>query len=229
MDTRYVVGLDSSPTGTALSRVYADGSYDTTKIFPGNLRDFARMELIEQAVVNFAGNAAMVAIEGPALGYDGEGQQGRHENAGLWWQLATALAWKRSLPLAYVAPTTLKVYATGNGACKKLAVMMALTARYGFAMPDEDQGDAFVLALMAADHLGFAPRELPKTHRRALDSVVWPRPGDRPGISLFASTKPPKASAPRQRKPRKATTSSDLVLAPDEEELMLPLLVGEGG
>lgn len=229
-DQRFVVGIDSSLEGTGLARVYADGSFETTKIIPPGLRDFARMEFVVQAIVNWTGNASMVAIEGPALGYDNEGQRGRHENAGMWWQIAMAIAWQRGLLLAYVSPNTIKMYATGVGTGRKIGVMMNLATRFGFTIPDEDQGDALVAAAMAADHLGFPPRELPKTHLRALRSVVWPKPGDPAGISLFASTKPPKKAkahrAPRQRGPKAATPQ--LLLAPGEEELLLPLpdLVG---
>lgn len=226
MNPRYVVGIDSSPSGTGLSRVYADGSYETGIIKAGDLRDFARMEFVVKQVVAWTGNAAMVAIEGPALGYDGDGQQGRHENAGLWWQVAMAVACTLRVPLAYVSPGTLKVYATGNGGCSKLAVMMELRAQYDFVIADADQGDALVLGAMAADHLGFALRELPGKQRRALESVVWPKPGDPAGISLFASTKPTKARAPRRRKAAKEPTR--LRLGPDEVEVPLPLMESVG-
>lgn len=221
MNPRYVVGIDPSLDGTGLSRVYADGSFETTKIDPKTLRDFARMEFVVQAVVNWTGNAAMVAIEGPAVGYDGASQTGRHENAGLWWQIAMAVAWQRGLPLAVVTPGTLKMYATGNGGASKIAVMMALTQRFGFAIPDPDQGDALVLGAMAAAHLGFPPRELPQTHTRALAVPVWPKLGDRPGISLFASAKPKKPRTPRQRK---VPGTIGLLLGPDEVEVPLPLM-----
>jgi Holliday junction resolvasome RuvABC endonuclease subunit len=224
--TRYTVGIDSSPNGTAVARVFEDGSYETTKFKVGDLRAFARMEFVVQAVINWTGNASMVAIEGPALGYDGSAQSGRHENAGLWWQVAMAVAWQRALPLASIAPNTLKMYATGVGTGKKIGVMMALATRFDFAIPDEDQGDALVAAAMAADHLGFAPRELPQTHRRALGSVVWPKPGDPADVSLFASAKPRKAKAPRRN--RAAQGAIELLLGPGEEQVPLPLLESVG-
>lgn len=228
---RYVGGIDPSLNGTALSRVYSNGSYETMKIDPGDLRDFARIEFVVQATMNYLGNAEMVAIEGPATGYDGSKQRGRHENAGMWWHLSYAVAWMQGLPLAYVAPNTLKMYATGAGTGAKIGVMMALATRFGFTITDADRGDALVVAAMAADHLGFAPRVMPKTHLRALDSVVWPMPGDRPGVSLFASTKTKtaKASAPRQRKASKAADPFAILLGPGDEAPMLPLPVGEGG
>lgn len=233
---RFVVGIDSSLDGTGLSRVYQDGSFETCVIKPGNLRDFARMEYVVNHVTRWVGNAAMVAMEGPALGYDGDGQQGRHENAGMWWQIAMAVAHTARVPLAYVSPGTLKMYATGDGGCSKLAVMMELRAQYGFTIADADQGDALVLGAMAADHLGFALHELPQKHRRALDSVLWPKPGDPAGISLFANTKATKATKATTKKATKARASRrrkkpgeiELLLGPDEVEVPLPLMESVG-
>lgn len=89
--------------------------------------------------------------------------------------------WYQGIPYALVAPKTRAVYATGNGNAGKRDVLTQARLRYGhlFAdgvatVRDDDQGDALILLAMACDHYGSPLVEVPKTHRRALESVEWP-------------------------------------------------------
>ena len=86
--------------------------------------------------------------------------------------------YRRRVPYTLVSNSTLKVYATGSGRASKLDVVRAWDRRRDAdTLPeadDDNQADALWLACMAADAYGRPVLALPKTHRRALDSVRWP-------------------------------------------------------
>lgn len=101
--------------------------------------------------------------------------------------------WLTGVPYVLVAPTTLKLYAAGNGRADKATVRIGVEERYDRTCGDDNQADALALLGMAADHYGqpIGKPVLDKC-RRALDSVKWPAlniPASPPGG-------PPHRSAP---------------------------------
>jgi hypothetical protein len=71
-----------------------------------------------------------------------------------------------------VPPATLKTYALGVGRGDKTAMVVAARERLGFTGLSHDQADAYWLRAMGLDLLGSPLVVLPKTHRRALDTLV---------------------------------------------------------
>jgi crossover junction endodeoxyribonuclease RuvC len=75
-----------------------------------------------------------------------------------------------------VPPSSLKVYATGNGNADKDAVLAAVVLRYQglVTVVNNDIADALIIAAIGARQIG-APLEasLPATHLRAMGGVTW--------------------------------------------------------
>lgn len=75
------------------------------------------------------------------------------DRAGLWVQLLVVARMYRA-HLVGVAPSALKVWATGDGRASKTAVQDAVEQTYGVRCRNNDEGDALALASMAAHHYG---------------------------------------------------------------------------
>lgn len=164
-----VLGLDLSLTCTGLA-----GPGWTGTIKPGTRRGVDRITHIRDAIGTYLAGVTLACVEGPSYGNQGNGRQaGHHERAGLWWIVRVALA-ARGVPVAVVAPATLKKYAAGKGNADKAAVMREVARRYPWFDGGEDEADALVAAAMAADWLGAPFAGVPKTHRDALSAVDWP-------------------------------------------------------
>jgi crossover junction endodeoxyribonuclease RuvC len=89
------------------------------------------------------------------------------------------LCYRRAIPLAVVAPTQLKKYATGKGNATKDEVVAAIASRTGLHFPGpgaNDKYDAWVLWQMACYH--YEPDRaypMPKSHTSVTQEVKWPR------------------------------------------------------
>ena len=87
-----------------------------------------------------------VAIEGYSMGSN----VGMLAQIAEWGGVARHLLESEGTPFAVVAPTSLKLFATGNGQCKgKSPVVMALYRRHGVEFTDDNEADACWLAHMA--------------------------------------------------------------------------------
>lgn len=139
------------------------------------LQKWERLKKVRSQLLTYIDDAELVVLEAPSYGSN---DPGSHERAALWW-FVVGRCIAREIPLATVAPTTLKVYATGGGRAKKEDVVQAVaTRRPGLEFKGNDQADALTLAAMGLDALGHPPVPMPQTHRRALASVTWPWTGD---------------------------------------------------
>jgi crossover junction endodeoxyribonuclease RuvC len=92
---------------------------------------------------------------------------------------------RQGIPYVDVAPATVKVYATGSGATSgankvtKDKVISAVIAAYGRLLhippTDDNCADAVTLLALGLDAYGQPLATMPDSHRRALNSVKWPK------------------------------------------------------
>lgn len=80
------------------------------------------------------------------------------------------------IPCAEVHPSSLKVYATGNGRASKQSMVDAARGRLGhhFHCADDNQADAGFLLAAALHHYGHPLWAPPAKNRQALDRITWP-------------------------------------------------------
>ena len=80
------------------------------------------------------------------------------------------------MPLVYVAPTTLKKYATGTGLGGKDEVLLAAERALGHLCPvaTNDQADALWLAAMGCHQYGHPLCPMPARNSTALSTPDWP-------------------------------------------------------
>lgn len=130
----------------------------------------ARMAQVRDEVVARASGVDLVMLEGFAYG----AQTAAYDMGGIGWVVRVALH-EASIPYAVVAPSTLKVYATGKGrgVSKNLMVAEAVR-RLKFPGSSHNEADALWLCAMGLDAKGHPLVAMPESHRRALASVRWP-------------------------------------------------------
>jgi len=85
-------------------------------------------------------------------------------------------AWVAGIPIVYVHPATLKVYATGNGRASKSAMVAAARGRLGehLHVSNEDEADAAWLLAMTLHHYGRPLCALPRKNVAAVAKPPWP-------------------------------------------------------
>lgn len=156
-----LAALDLSLTGTG----YADAS--GTGSMPTKLKGMERLCFLRDRVLHFCDGRDLVVIEGPSLHSKGRGTCERWGYRGI---VLLALH-DAGIPFIEIAPSSLKLFATGKGNAKKDTVMLA-AARQGFEGADNDEADAWWLLQMARAHYtGSADTEYRK---KALAKVDWP-------------------------------------------------------
>lgn len=168
--TPKVLGLDLSLSGTGVA---GDGWADTIKP-PAKLRGVERMAHIRGILLDrYVAGVDLVVVEGPSYGNQGTGRQaGHHERAGLWWIMRYALH-LRDIPVAVVAPASLKLYAAGKGNAGKDDVLREATRRFDWFAGDNNAADALWLAAVGADWLGSPMVAMPAVNRKALAKCDW--------------------------------------------------------
>jgi crossover junction endodeoxyribonuclease RuvC len=96
------------------------------------------------------------------------------DRAKLWWDVVEFLDGQR-IAVAFVPPTTVKKYATGDGGCKKDEMIAAAYKRLPFLeVGNADEADAAWLMAMGYDYLGNPVCDLPQVQARALAGGIWP-------------------------------------------------------
>lgn len=144
-----VVGLDPSLTGTGIA--YQGGSESVLTPKGKTLRgQLTRMQVIASRVAQRTPDGALVVIEAPSFGSN---YPGHHAIAGLWWILAATLT-SKGCPLVQVAPSSLKLFATGNGRAKKDGMRAAWLERTGADIADDNRVDALWLRQVGLCLLG---------------------------------------------------------------------------
>lgn len=169
-----VVGVDLSLSATGMS----DGSMTWLVRSSGSKGDLlitrsVRLRGLAKAVLERCTDVDLVVLEQPAFSRT-TGHM--HDRSGLWWLVVDALTFELQVPVAEVAPTALKKYATGKGNANKGAVIDATARRF----PDVETGaddnrcDALWLAAMGLDWLG-GRSVVPAGQRDGLNRVTWPQ------------------------------------------------------
>lgn len=182
-----VVGLDLSLTAAGVAEAISTlphGQHVRTEVMGSeaagimvSARALRLRRLASQIVTRVtAAPVDLVVIEQPSYGSTGGAA---HDRSGLWWLVCARLD-AYDVPVAEVAPNTLKTYALGKGSgvgTGKDAVLAAAVRRYIDYVPElasNDAADALILADMGLRHLGEPLIDLPQTHTRALAAVRWP-------------------------------------------------------
>jgi len=186
-----LVGVDLSLTSTGIARVYLDSDGTVvgthTEVTGQTLPERApldeqidRVDRVARDVVSLVGAPDLLVVEGPLPG--GRAAGGTSEEERAWLRgLVYRRIHRAGIPLVEVAPSTLKLYATGNGRAGKPLVVQAIRRHYGdrFDIPlrksdgQQDVADAIALVAMAARSVGH-PIDLDHpTRERAMRAPRW--------------------------------------------------------
>ena len=159
-----VMAIDPSLTATGIT--CPDG---TTLTVRSNLRGMARLADVRSVIVDLAGSAEIVAIEGYAYG-----SKFNRETLGELGGIIRLALWDASIPYVDIAPTQRAKYATGSGRSSKALCVAGIAARSGIVFGDDNQADAFTMWAMTLDAYGSPVVEMPAKHRAVLDAIEWP-------------------------------------------------------
>ena len=112
----------------------------------------------------------LAVIEGPSYGSPGD----QFDRAALWHGVYGALEAK-GIPIAVIAPNSLKLWWTGDGTADKLRMLNTARGRYRQAISTHDEADAVALAAAGARWLGDPiPFEPNDRQIAALGRMDWP-------------------------------------------------------
>lgn len=169
-----VLGVDPSLTCTALvvvrgSEVLARGCIESKpKNFSTQIHryDFMRESLlcfIDEHMPDFA------AVEGYSFG-----SRGQQHSIAEWGGLLRWTLWSADVPYREVPPATLKKFVTGAGNADKALVLREVFKRWGFNARDDNEADAFGLAMIISElnaAAGTLPDRMPKRLREAAKAL----------------------------------------------------------
>lgn len=186
----YVLGIDSAlgHTGLAIIERTAEGCRASTDVVATASRGLSipdrhrRIDAVVRGVGTRAGTTATLAlIEAPALDAD---HGNAWDRAAVWWWIVGTLL-DRDIPVATIAPTTLKKWATGRGGSAKAPVEKRHIVEAMHAMwpglpcttnpARHHEAEALAMAQAAAQHLGW-PVPIRRHHGASLAVIKWPQP-----------------------------------------------------
>jgi crossover junction endodeoxyribonuclease RuvC len=162
-----VLALDVSLTRTG----WASAPDRCGVIDTGKLRGVERLAVLADTVREYAQRADLVVIEGYAFASRNSQAHALGEAGGV----VRLELHRLSVPVVEVPPKVLKVYAAGVGNASKEQVLVQAVKRLGYEGSDNNEADALWLWALAVDAYGHPSVAVPKTHRRALPSVRWPK------------------------------------------------------
>ena len=164
---RRVVGLDASLTSTGYA-FFLDNELVSGRIRAKELRGAKRLDfLVERVEEIFSrANADFLALEGYSMGSKGS----RVFHIGELGGALKLVAIRRKMRILTIPPTSVKVFATGNGRAEKEDVIRGIETNWGYQIDKHDMADAFVILQMG---IAFANRKVyrryPEVRRRALE------------------------------------------------------------
>jgi Holliday junction resolvasome RuvABC endonuclease subunit len=164
-----IVAFDLSLTSTGWASAH-NGVRAYGRIDPCNATAVNRLVFIRTALLQKTQLANLVVLEGYSFG----SVQQAHRIGELGGVVRVALH-EAGVPVAEIAPASLKRYATGRGNAGKAEVLVAAVKRLGYDGASSDEADALWLLAMALDHYGVPGKvDMPQQHRTALEKVAWP-------------------------------------------------------
>jgi crossover junction endodeoxyribonuclease RuvC len=170
MTTPRLLALDLSLTHTGV----CDHSGGTSCLVMNARRGMERLDTIARRVQSLARGVELVVIEGPSYASKGSSL---FQIAGLN-EVVRFMLYRMGVPYVDVPPGTLKKWATGSGAAKKVDMVVTARERYGLCgTTDDNESDAYLLWAMARHAYGEPVREPTKYQTEALGKVNWPRKG----------------------------------------------------
>lgn len=179
MKPAYYIGLDLSLRATGFVALDPFGVGLDSRLIKSNEHKEARLvdliDRLDEAIQCLCGvnlrPAPVVAIEHYAMGAKFQLAQ-----MGEWGGVVREYLYRRGIAFIEVAPTTLKLFATGKGNSKgKVGVALAVMRKYGHEFDDDNLADACVLAHMARSMVtglggnAAGPASLTEYERRALE------------------------------------------------------------
>lgn len=102
------------------------------------------------------------------------GSANKAHQLGEWGGVLRLLLHDLDIPVAFVAPTALKSWATGKGNAKKEMVVSEITHRAGKCFGNSDEADAWALWAMALQAYGHPVLAMPADRQKALAKIHWP-------------------------------------------------------
>ena len=187
-----VLGLDLSLNSTGYAYrsdlVGRLPTITTGRIKPGKRRGPERLHFNRQQLGQAVNDAerrfdreraepirlTLAVIEDYAMGYGGNRHPGRTFSIGEWGGVARLYLYDQGIPMLYVSPSSLKMFATGNGNAEKPQVIQAIAELWEYDVPNDDEADAFVLMMLGEAYLSKRKRRRYGPDRlRALDKVEY--------------------------------------------------------
>lgn len=167
-----ILGLDPSLTSFGAAEVtsLADEPVVLHRWQTGKMRGCERLDFLVGNAARAAEGCDLALIEG-IVGSRVLGMEAHLNLAGLHWAVRYRL-WQLGIPCAVVQPSVRQKYVTGKTADKDTC-LLAVARRFPDVLVDgNDTADAFTLAHMGADYLGFPLATMPAAQRAVLTSVV---------------------------------------------------------
>lgn len=141
----YFLGIDQSLNGTGLCRLLEGGGVDHLEtVCPGKLRGVERLAHIKSKTATLL----YPSVKFAAIEHYSYNSVGRVFELGEVGGVLRLLVYEYGVPFVVVPPTSLKKFATGNAAADK-AAMVAAAKKEGANVADDNQADAFFLAMIA--------------------------------------------------------------------------------
>ncbi len=179
-----IAGIDSSlrAAGVAVLATGLDGQLvptTTTVRSVGRSSDTTadrarRITRQRNGILDRVRGADIAIIEAPAYS---QNSAFSHEISWLWGAVYSGLQ-HLGIPVVDVPPTTLKKFACGSGAAKKVDVAVAVSRMWpNCPAAGDDEYDALALATAGAVHARLpVPFLVLERHRLALAKLAWPAP-----------------------------------------------------
>jgi crossover junction endodeoxyribonuclease RuvC len=150
----YSVGIDQSYTGFAVTKLFNDGTHETTCVALKG-EGVARLSAAQKIIYTLKPwDVSEVAMEGYSFG-----SANRAHMAGeLGGAVKLALQEINLVPLI-VPPSSVKKYATGKGNAKKDLMILACYKNWGVEFSNDNEADSYCIAKIAAGHATNAAQE----------------------------------------------------------------------
>lgn len=165
--SRNVVGFDGSLTSSGYAFM-ADATLHVGRVRPKTLRGAERLAFIASFVedIFLRADADFLALENYSMGSKGS----RVFHIGELGGILKLVAVRRGMRILTVPPTSLKIFATGNGRAEKEDVIRGIAANWGVQIDRHDEADAFVLMKIGQAYGNRRVyRTYPEVRRRALE------------------------------------------------------------